>query len=69
MAIKQLDNGFISDEFELGVEPHVLRDALVMTLEAHSALSDDEITAMKQARYDNWILIVTAPPTIPDVEV
>ena len=62
MAIKQLEDGRIADEFEIGEEPHVLKDALVMSLAAHSALTDDEIIAMKQARYDNWIAIILAPP-------
>ena len=61
MAIKQLEDGRIADEFEIGDGPHVLKDALIMTLEAHSALSLDELQAMKQARYDRWLALVTAP--------
>ena len=26
-------------------------------------LSDEQIEAMKQARFDNWIAVITAPPT------
>jgi hypothetical protein len=62
MAIKILENGLVSDEFEIGTEPYVLRDALVMRLSDYDALATDEIVAMKQARYDNWYAIVTAPP-------
>jgi hypothetical protein len=62
MAIVQLEDGRIADEFEMGTDPHILRDALVMTPAAYEALSVEEIAAMKQARYDNWIAIVTAPP-------
>ena len=61
MAIVQLEDGRIADEFEIGEEPHVLRDALVMTPDAYALLSADDIAAMKQARYDNWIAIITAP--------
>jgi len=61
MAIKQLEDGRIADEFEIGDEPYVLKDALIMTLEAHAALSSDELQAMKQARYDRWLALVTAP--------
>lgn len=25
-------------------------------------LSDEQIEAMKQARFDNWIAVITAPP-------
>jgi len=61
MAIKQLDDGRIADEFEIGEEPHVLKDALVMSQADYDALSADEVQAMKQARYDNWIAIILAP--------
>jgi hypothetical protein len=62
MAIKYLEDGRIADDFEMGNEPHVLKDALVMLPADYEALTADEIAAMKQARYDNWYAIVTAPP-------
>ena len=62
MAIKVLEDGRIADEFEIGEEPHVLKDALVMRVSDYDALTPEQIIAMKQARYDNWIDIVTAPP-------
>ena len=62
MAIKMLEDGRIADEFEIGEEPHVLKDALVMRVSDYDALTPEEIVAMKQARYDNWIAIITAPP-------
>jgi hypothetical protein len=62
MAIKQLDDGRIADEFEIGEEPHILKDALVMSQADYDAMMLEEVQAMKQARYDNWIAIVTAPP-------
>lgn len=58
MAIVQLEDGRIADEFEMGTEPHILRDALVMTPAAYEKLTADEIAAMKQARYDNWITFI-----------
>jgi hypothetical protein len=61
MIIRHLDDGRIADEFEMGEEPHVLRDALVMPPADYEALTADEIAAMKQARYDNWIALITAP--------
>ena len=61
MAIKVLEDGRIADEFEIGEEPHVLKDALVMRMSEYEALTAEEIQAMKQARYDNWIAIITAP--------
>ena len=61
MAIVQLEDGRIADEFEIGEEPHVLKDALVMRPQDYEALTPEEIQAMKQRRYDNWIAIITAP--------
>ena len=62
MAIKILEDGRIADEFEIGEEPHVLRDALVMRVSDYDSFTPDEIAAMKQTRYDNWISIIKAPP-------
>jgi hypothetical protein len=62
MAIVYLEDGRLADEFRMGEEPYVLSDAIVMRPEDYATFSADEIAAMKQARYDNWIAIVTAPP-------
>ena len=62
MAIKVLEDGRIADEFEIGEQPHILRDALVMRVSDYESFTPDEIAAMKQARYDNWIAIINAPP-------
>jgi hypothetical protein len=68
MAIKMLEDGRIADEFEIGEEPHVLKDALVMRVSEYDSFTPEQIIAMKQARYDNWIAIVTAPPVDVPVE-
>ena len=47
-------------EFEFDSPYGVFRDALYLP-EDHG-LTDAEIQAMKQQRFDNWIAIVTAPP-------
>ena len=62
MAIVYLEDGRLADEFEIGSEPYVLKDALVMAPDAYALLTADTVAALKQARYDNWIAIVTAPP-------
>jgi hypothetical protein len=62
MGIVYLEDGRMADEFKIGTEPYVLSDALVMRPEEYALLTPDEIAAMKQSRYDNWIAIVTAPP-------
>jgi hypothetical protein len=47
--------------FEFETQYGVFRDALHLP-EDHT-FTDDEIQAMKQQRLDNWIAIVSAPPT------
>ena len=61
MAIKMLEDGRIADEFEIGEEPHILKDALVMRASNYDSFTPEQIIAMKQARYDNWIAIILAP--------
>ena len=68
MAIKMLEDGRIADEFEIGEEPYILKDALVMRVSDYDSFTPEQIVAMKQARYDNWIAIVTAPPVEMPVE-
>ena len=46
-------------DFEFETEYGVFRDAL--HLPDDHAFSEDEITAMKQQRVDNWIAVITAP--------
>lgn len=62
MGIVYLEDGRLADEFDIGTEPYVLKDALVMMPDAYALLTPDEIAAMKQSRYDNWYAIVTALP-------
>ena len=47
-------------DFEFDSQYGVFRDALHLP-EDHG-MTDAEIQAMKQQRFDNWIAIVTAPP-------
>lgn len=68
MGIMYLEDGRLADQFQIGTEPYVLKDALVMMPEDYEKLTPDEITAMKQSRYDNWYAIVTAPPVDAPVE-
>jgi hypothetical protein len=48
--------------FEIGTEPYVLKDALIMTQEEYDALTEEQIKLLQQERYDRWYAIVTAPP-------
>ena len=61
MPIKILEDGRLSDDFEMGIEPFIFHDAIVMNVEEYGSLTPDEIQAIKQNRYDNWISIVNQP--------
>jgi hypothetical protein len=50
----------IKIDFEFDSPHGVFRDAL--HLPENHGMTDAEIQAMKQQRFDNWIAIVTAPP-------
>lgn len=62
MAIEIMEDGWIRDAFEIGNPPLVFKDALIMRSEEYESLTPEEIQARKQARYDNWYAIITAPP-------
>jgi hypothetical protein len=51
----------IKIDFEFDSPYGVFRDALHLP-EDHT-FTDDEIQAMKQQRLDNWIAVITAPPS------
>lgn len=50
----------IKIDFEFDSQYGVFRDAL--HLPDDHGMTEAEIQAMKQQRFDNWIAIVTAPP-------
>ena len=53
-------------EFEITQNGYTLRDALVL-LDDHT-LTDAEIEAMKQQRFDNWYAAITTPVENPNPE-
>lgn len=54
---------WIKIDFEKGEEPMIYRDAIY--LPPDHTLTDAEIEAMKQQRYDNWIALVNAASEAP----
>lgn len=50
-------------DFEFLSKYGVFRDALILS-DDHG-LSEDELTAMKQARFDNWVVAVTTASNAP----
>lgn len=60
MAIIELENGMVSDTFEITKDGLTFKDALVMPQDEYDALTAEQIEAMKQQRFDNWYALVTA---------
>ena len=58
MAVTLLENGWVSDTFTMGKDPLIYSDAIVMPKEDYDLLKEEEIQAMKQQRYDNWLNII-----------
>ena len=50
-------------DFEKTDGTYTLVDAI--RLPDDHTLSDDELDAMKQKRFDDWVAIITAPPAEP----
>ena len=68
MAINTLENGWVQDVFEFTHDQYgTYCDAIVMPPEDYNALPADELAAMKQQRFDNWVAHITeASNTPPD---
>lgn len=49
-------------EFELGEEPNLFKDAIVLT-DNHS-LTEADIEELKKSRYNNWLAVITAAEEI-----
>lgn len=63
MAKIYLDNGNVSDQFEIGKKPLIYKDAIVMRREEYDALSEAEIEEIKKQRYEKWLSIINSPAT------
>ncbi len=61
----RIEDNMIKIDFEKTDGVNNFRDAL--WLEDDHTFTEVEIEAMKQARFDNWIAIINAPPP-PEVE-
>lgn len=48
--------------FQKGEPPLVFSDAIVLSDEEAAVLSEQDIEAMKEERYQQWLAIMTAPP-------
>lgn len=49
-------------DFERTRDGMTLRDSLSLTADEAASLTDEQIEAMKDARFEAWLAAVTAPP-------
>jgi hypothetical protein len=61
--INQID-GQVQVIFQKGEGTQIYRDAIWMKQEEYDSTSSETIEAIKQERYDNWLAIINAMPTI-----
>lgn len=59
--INKLDNDLVQHIFEITENNMTYRDALVMSKSEYDLLTLEQISEMKQARFNNWIKVVTPP--------
>jgi hypothetical protein len=65
MAVENLGDGIVRDDFTISKNGYTYRDAIVMNKDDYKKLTAAEIEAMKQSRFDNWYKIITTPAEIP----
>jgi len=66
MALTALPDGYISDDFEFPYGTVVFSDALVLPATVYNSMTQAEIEAMKQKRFDDWVALIEAPPVVTD---
>ena len=55
MSTTTLENGWISDVFQFESAYGIYQDAVVMPPEEYNALTPEEITIIKQERFNTWL--------------
>ena len=58
--INQID-GQVQIIFERSYERQTFRDALWMTQSEYDAITTEEILALQQTRFDNWVASINPP--------
>lgn len=47
--------------FQYGEAPYILRDAICLTQAQWDAITPEQLEAMQQMRFSNWVAAITAP--------
>lgn len=67
--IENTENGMVCVVFEKTNGTYDYRDALYFTQEDYAGTTPEQIEAMKQERFDNWVAVITyVAPEEPVVE-
>jgi hypothetical protein len=62
MEYNELEDGRIAVPFIKTNGKYTFNDALVMTLEEYQQKTSEELEAIMQQRFDNWLAIITYVP-------
>ena len=52
------DTGMVSDVFEIPHGDLIYKDAIVMPTEEYDAMTQDQVEAVKQARFNQWLSVI-----------
>lgn len=69
MEYLTLENGMISIPFEKTDGRLTFKDAVIMLPNDFARLTSDDIEAIMQQRFDNWLAIINAPPVEEPAEI
>ena len=61
MTITYYGDDMVSDTFEREYDQIVFRDAIVMPRSEYDALTQEQLDAIKQERFDAWVAFVFPP--------
>ena len=53
----------ICQPFEINDGTYTLRDAICLTQAQWDAITPEQLEAMQQMRFSNWVAAITAPPS------
>ena len=63
---EQMENGMVRITFERTQDEYFFRDAIVVSQAQRASMTQAQIDAIEQQRWDDWYAIVTAPSEEPE---
>lgn len=68
LEINVLEDGRISVPYSRTRGTNTFTDAIVLSQEDYDALTEEQITAMMDARFDKWYNYINPPQVAPETE-